>query len=225
MIRTLLIVGLAGCAAACSTAEGGKRSALEPKLPTEQFSATLSQDQDEILLAPHRSGLSPAQAAAVSDLAARWRDAGGGAVVIQTPSKGGEEAYQATTAVQYALLHEGLTEAQIRVTGYDADPAATHMAPIVVGYTRYEARGPVCGRDWKAYTKTMSNQPTSNFGCANTANFAAMLANPADLAGPRATTPPDAARREVILGKYRSGDVTSSAKDAQATGAISTVVQ
>jgi pilus assembly protein CpaD len=224
MIRTLMILGLAASAAAC-TSTGGKSAQLDPILPTEQFHVAVSHSQDEILLALHPGGLSSAQASAVTDLVGRWRESGGGAVTIQAPSKGGEMAYHSASAVQRALLGEGVDQSQIRMTGYESDPASSAPAPIVVGFTRYEAHGPICGRDWKAYTKTMSNQPTSNFGCANTANFAAMLADPADLAAPRTMTPPDATRREVILGKYRTGDVTSSAKDSQATGAISSVVQ
>ena len=38
---------------------------------------------------------------------------------------------------------------------------------------------------------------------------------------PRATGPSDATRRGVVLDKYRHGDVTSSAKDGQASGAVS----
>jgi pilus assembly protein CpaD len=224
MIRALIILSLAASAAAC-TSMGDKTAKVDPLLPTEQFSVGLSQSQDEILLAAHGAGLSPAQSEAVVDLVGRWRESGGGPVTIQAPSHGGGDAFRTATAAQNALLAEGLSPGQVRMTGYDADPASTGPAPIVVGFTRYEAHGPVCGRDWKSLTKTASNAPNSNFGCANTANFAAMLANPADLAGPRPVGPADAARREVVLGKYRAGEVTSSAKDAQAAGAISAVAQ
>lgn len=37
--------------------------------------------------------------------------------------------------------------------------------------------------------------------------------------------PYDAARRETVLGKYRKGELTSSQKDDQATGAISQAVK
>jgi pilus assembly protein CpaD len=224
MIRALIILSLAASAAAC-TSTGYEAGKAEAVLPTEQFSVGLSQSQDEILLAAHASGLSPSQSAAVTDLVARWRESGGGPVTIQAPSHGGGDAFRTATAAQNALLGEGVSQTEIRMAGYDADPASTAPAPIVVGFTRYQAHGPDCGRNWQSITKTGSNAPNSGFGCANTANFAAMLANPADLAGPRTMGPPDSGRREVILGKYRTGDITSSVKDSQAVGAISSVAQ
>ena len=80
----------------------------------------------------------------------------------------------------------------------------------MVGYTRYEAKGPECGREWKSFTKSFNNKPNNNFGCANTANIAAMIANPADLIAPRASDPSDAGRRETVLTKYRLGVPTST---------------
>jgi pilus assembly protein CpaD len=58
-----------------------------------------------------------------------------------------------------------------------------------------------------------------------TANMAVQIANPADLAHPRASTPIDMQRREVMLDKYRKGQVTSSDKDDQAKGVISNVAR
>jgi pilus assembly protein CpaD len=230
MIRHLFVFGLAATVAACASSRGTQTAHGEPPAsPTTQFAVTLTHAPDEILLAPHATGLSPAQASAIADLVERWRDAGDGPVTVQTPTRGGAEAYHAAAAVQGALLRLGVLESQIRLIGYDASatPASgdSAVAPIMVGFTHYQARGPQCGRDWQAFTKTFSNQPNSNFGCAVTANFAAMIANPADLAAPRPTDPADANRRETILGKYRRGEATSSSKDSQASGAVSTVLQ
>ena len=41
---------------------------------------------------------------------------------------------------------------------------------------------------------------------------------------PRPMTPADAGRRATVLGRYRAGEVTSSAVDAQANGAVSRAV-
>ena len=95
----------------------------------------------------------------------------------------------------------------------------------MVGFKGYKAEGPECGRDWKSYTASRDNDVNNNFGCAITANMAAMIANPADLSNPQQTDPADAGRRETVLDKYRSGAVTSSAKDPQANGAVSDAVQ
>jgi pilus assembly protein CpaD len=57
-----------------------------------------------------------------------------------------------------------------------------------------------------------------------TANVAAQIDNPADLLSPRDLDPPDAVRRQNELDIYRVGAVTSTTKDQQASGAISSVV-
>ena len=51
-----------------------------------------------------------------------------------------------------------------------------------------------------------------------------MIANPRDLLSPAPMDPSDATRRDNVLGKYRRGEVTSSAKDEQATGNIKAAV-
>ena len=226
MIRQLLVACLAASVSACATSHAAKTAKTEPAMtPTQQYAVTLTHSPDEILLAPHATGLSPAQAAAVGDLVERWRDAGDGPVTVQTPAGGGSGAYRSTTEIQGALTRLGLSEGQIKLVSYQAAASATGITPIVVGFTHYEATGPKCGRDVHDFTKTYTNQPNNNFGCAVTANFAAMLANPADLAGPRPMAPGDANRRETILGHYRKGELMSSAKDPQANGAVSSVLQ
>jgi pilus assembly protein CpaD len=108
------------------------------------------------------------------------------------------------------------------MASYDAAGAAP---VITVSYPRYKARGPECGRSWENLSSTHGNRPYDNFGCAVTANFAAQIANPADLLAPRALDAPDGGRRQVVLDKYRKGEISSTAKDQQASGAVSNVVQ
>lgn len=227
MIRHLFVLSLIATVAACASSHDVKTAAkTEPaRTPTTQFAVTLTHSPDEILLAPHASGLSTAQAAAVGELVERWRDAGDGPVTIQTPAGGGSDAYRSATEVAGALARLGLADGQIKLVSYRAAATSTGVTPIVVGFTHFEATGPKCGRDIHDYTKTFSNQPNNNFGCAVTANFAAMIANPADLADPRPMDAADANRRETILGKYRRGEQTSSTKDTQASGAVSSVLQ
>jgi pilus assembly protein CpaD len=227
MTRSLLLIclaaGLAGCA---STHDPSKKAARDPSpTPTTQFAVALTHAPDEILLAPHATGLSSAQAAAVEALAQRWRDAGDGPVTIQTPVRGGAEAFHGANAVESALVRQGLPEDQIRLVSYTPAKDVGPVQPIVVGFSRYEAKAQQCGRNVEDYTKTFSNLPNNNFGCAVTANFAAMIANPADLAGNHPMDPSDANRRETIVGHYRKGELMSSAKDPQANGAVSSVLQ
>lgn len=219
-LKGLLALGLAATAAGC--ASGGARPSPQTGLtPTEHYAINVAPRQDQILLAPHTDALSPAQASALADLVARWRDVGEGELQVETPSRGGEDAYRATALIQDAIYGFGVRPDQVKVVNYD--PGARPHAPIVVGFTRYDATGPRCGLNWTSYTATKDNEVTTNFGCATTANVAAMLANPGDLLTPRTEDPADAQRRDVVLGKYRLGQITSSAKDDQASGAVSNV--
>lgn len=219
-IRSLIVISIAALACGCaSSGKPGKPDTTAARLPTEQWAITVSPSEDDILLAAHQDGLSNAQQAALVSLVSRWRDGGGGPMIIKEPSGGEGQSYRSTAAIQDALELLGVDPDQVSVAGYDAGPRPG--APIVVGYTRYQAKGPECGRDWKSYTKSFENKPNNNFGCANTANIAAMIANPADLIAPRASDPSDAGRRETVLTKYRQGQITSTAKDTQASGSVS----
>jgi pilus assembly protein CpaD len=224
MIRSLIVLCLAALACGCASTDATSKLAKDPPAltPTEQFAITVSQSPDEILLAPHPEGLSNAQADALSALVGRWRDTGAAVITIRAPSGGQGEAYRSIAAIEAALEDEGVRADQVRITGYDAGPRPG--APIAVGYMGYQAKGPECGREWKSFTASANNSVNNNFGCATTANIAAMIANPADLMAPRPMDPSDAGRRENIIGKYRQGALTSSAKDPQANGAVSQTI-
>jgi pilus assembly protein CpaD len=112
---------------------------------------------------------------------------------------------------------------QIEVVGYD--PGAEGAPPLLVGYLRYKVEPLKCGTEWTSVTHSFSNKPAPNFGCAVTANIAAQIADPGDLLGPRTMTPQDASRRQDVLDKYRKGDITASAKDDNASGAISDAIK
>ena len=225
MIRNLIVIGLAALVCACASADGSRKTAKAdpPITPTEQFSITVTSAPDQILLAPHRNGLSDAQASALAALVARWRDSGAETISILSPS--GEEGgtNHSTAAIEAALEELGVDPDRIKLDGYNAGPRPG--APIAVGFKSYKAEGPRCGRDWQSFTDSGDNAPNSNFGCATTANIAAMVATPADLLAPRQAEPADAGRRETVITRYRQGVLTSSAKDSQASGAVSDAVQ
>jgi len=223
VLRALLAAILVASVSACATKPPKEADAHQGPTPTEQFTATAESHRDQILLAAHAEGLSAAQATALADMVDRWRDNGGGPITVQAPSHGGGESYREATAIEDALTGLGVRETLVKLTGYEASTA--EGAPVIVSFASYAAKTLKCGQDWDAFTRSEDNKVNSNFGCAVTANMAAMVANPADLAVPSAVDPADVQRREVMLGKYRAGTVTSTAKDDQAGGAVSTAIQ
>lgn len=223
-LRILAALGLSAGLAACAT-RPAPDAVADARTPTEQFVAQVSQRPEEIKLAVHAGGLSAGQAAALAAYVDDWRAAEGGAIHISTPGGAGPDsaaAYRTAEGVRARLAAEGVPDRLIALTGYDARGAAD--APIVVGYLRYEASLPECGQKWTNMAHSLANQVQPNFGCAVTANMAAQVANPADLVGARTMDPADAGRREVVLEKYRKGEVTSSDKDEKADGAVSKAV-
>ena len=208
---------------ACATDDAKPTTPL-PLTPSERFSIEVTPSPDELQLAAHTTGLSPAQTAALNDFIARWAAGARGAITVKAPEHGPDPAgaYRTATDTRDFLIAQGVAAADIRIVGYDAGGDA--KAPVRVGYIRYEARGPQCGQSWDNLADVRSNREYAEFGCAMTANIAAQLANPEDLLHPRAMTPPDATRRENVLAEYRTGDTTSTNKDTQANGAVSTTV-
>jgi pilus assembly protein CpaD len=222
LLLGVALLGLSACAGA----------GVEPPAPapvsrteTEKWRDQIKVDgrADEIQLAVHATGVSANQDQALSALVGRWLSAQAREIVVSAPIGGGDASAAGGMAAQIRerLMFYGAAPAQVRIVGYDA--SGQDVAPMRVGFEIFTAEGPTCGR-WENLTATRKNEAYSNFGCSMAANLAAQIANPEDLIRPRDSTPIDAGRRDTVLGKYRKGEVTSSAKDEQATGAISKAI-
>ena len=216
-MRVLSPAVLAACALAGCAAPRAAAPAFVALTPTEQYAVEVRSTADEILLAPH-GNLSGAQQNALAGLAERWRDAGEGPVVIHA-AKSGEAMHTAHHAA-HALHAAGVPHAFLRVETAEA-PGDAPPPPVRVGYSRLVAVGPQCANLWGDMTRTASNQPQATFGCAVTANLAAMTADPRDLVSPRASYPADAVRRAAVLDKYRKGEATGAKRGDDERGDVS----
>jgi pilus assembly protein CpaD len=205
---------------ACVT---GHEHAAEPVAvtPTQQFPFKAVEHPDEVRLAAHDSGLSPAQVAAVSDLAGRWLQGRQPVVTIQTPSHGADPRAAETTSFAARALLVSLGVPAERVERATYEPSGEGQAPVIVGFKAYEAVTPKCGQNFDRVDATASNLPMANFGCAVTANMAAQISDPGDIVAPRKADAAPADRRAFVLDKYRQGQPTSTTPDKQASGAIS----
>jgi pilus assembly protein CpaD len=210
----LAAAGLAGCASHAAPPPTAART------PTEQFEPKVDDHVEGIQLAVHSGELSKAQVDALWGLVSTWRDSGSGQIQVETPQ--GPLAADMAAKIEDALQGFGVRRDQFSLSFYPAEGPE----PVVrVSYKRYVASIPHCGEAFSDFTKTGNNTPQSDFGCAITANIAAMVANPADLASHRPEDPIDAGRRQVVLDKYRAGEATASALDAQADGTVSAVAK
>ncbi len=161
-------------------------------------------------------GMSPHQRAQVISFIERYRgiDAGNTRMVIEAPSGTANEvaAMQAVAEIRSLMSEIGFDAAKVGVEPVQAngDP----QAPIRISYLRYVAEGPQCGKWPSNLAESSSNLNYPNLGCANQANLAAMIANPADLVAPRTSTPGSSERVNTMWEKYVKGDSTIAAKQA-----------
>jgi pilus assembly protein CpaD len=208
---TAAVVVLAGAwLAACKTTET-TATVEHPYDYRERHPITLQEgiQKVELFVGRRRAGLTPAQRTDVGIFGQNWhRDAGGG-IEIRVPSgTGNEHAARGTVSeIQGILVAAGVPR------WHPADP--TQLVPIVISYPRITAAAGPCGQ-WPndlgpgAGLDYTTNQPYWNLGCAMQRNVASMVDNPADLVQPRGETPPSAARRSVVLEKYRKGEDTTT---------------
>jgi pilus assembly protein CpaD len=212
---------------ACASGPPAKHAAEPPPplTPSERYAIEVQPAPEELKLGAHANGISGTQAQALRDFIAQWNEADRGPITVKAPEHGPTPAgvYRTATGARDLLISEGVPAEDVRIVGYEAGGDAA--APILVGFMRYQAKGPHCGESWEDLAQVWQNREYKQFGCSVTANFAAQIADPADLLHPRAVDPPDASRRQNVLDKYRQGTTTSTAKDTQANGAISTATQ
>lgn len=209
---SILAIGLAGCRHSDPTRVAGWTLVD----PTQRHPIMVSQQPTTLSLRIARGsyGLNPQQRADVLEFADRYRasDAGNSRLVISAPGGAANElsAMNAVDEIRSLLAHRGFAESSIVVEAYHADGAAS--PPIRVSYQRFVAEAPQCGVWPTNLAEEPQNLPYPNLGCATQRNFAAQIANPADLLGPRTETARDSRRRDAVFGKYIAGDSSATRK-------------
>lgn len=148
---------------------------------------------------------------------------GHGQIVLSAPSTADTSAArEAVSDARMLLMQAGVPYEAIAVASYEPDAA---NAPLVLGFTRYEATPPRCAPIWEQdLMRQYDNQPYESFGCANVANLAAMIEDPHDLVEPRGETARDGARRATVMEAYRKGDPTGASRSGDETITISNAI-
>lgn len=212
--------GLAGCG--FNGAEHAQFTAQQTHpITVEADVATLN-----VGVVPGQPGVTPSDRAQIEAFAASYRQRGHGPLTISTPS-GSPNAGAATVAlsdVRDLLKENGVTAGDLAYTPYRAS-GGDASAPLILSFKRYVARPTACGNWSQDAAFNPSNGILPNHGCATQNNLAAMVANPADLLGPRTMGPADPGRRNTVLEKYRAGEPTATERNQQDSGAVSEVRQ
>jgi pilus assembly protein CpaD len=185
--------------------------------PEQRHPIVVSQQPQTMTLRVARGAgsLTPQQRAELLGFADRSRasDAGNSRLVISAPSGTDNEvaAMNAVSEIRDMLSDRGFPESSIQVEAYMGE-GSSHDAPIKVSYLRYVAEGPECGQWPENLAYNPNNLPHPNLGCANQHNLAAMVANPADLLGPRTAGDRSSERRDTVWAAYRKGESSITAK-------------
>ncbi|MGI9426790.1 MAG: CpaD family pilus assembly protein [Hyphomicrobiaceae bacterium] len=191
----------------------------------EMHPIAVSKQPATLSIAVHRGSyeLAPAQRARLGRFLSRYRsrDMGNSKLLVSVPSGSANEveAMEAVSELRLLISEYGFDATTVKVRPYQARRSS--QPPIRVSYLRFVAEGPDCGH----FPTNLAYQPDNlhyqNFGCADQKNLAAMVANPADLLGPRTMTPRSEERRRTIWKKYAKGQSTAakrtSAEKAEAS--------
>jgi len=215
----VLTLGLSVLTAACGS-RPPEAVGVNAITPTQQYALVDEAVPDRVGFAIHAEGLSPNQQTVLGDFVRRWRESGAGPIEIGAPASGADPvlARRTADAISSFLGRLGAPASMIKIVGYD--PAGSANPPVFATFSSVQAAAVDCSRTWDNLTATRANRASTHFGCSVTANMALQVADPRDLVAPTAAQGSDALRRQYQLEKYRQGSVTSSSKDAQASGTV-----
>ena len=147
----------------------------------ERHPVTIDQ-QTETLLVPidaSAQGLPRAQLAAIDGFVSAYRTRGYGPITVTAPSGSADAraSGQAAADVRAALFAAGIPYEEMR----GATVRSASADAVIVSFAAYAASSPACGNYRGVMAARFANRPHPNFGCANQANLAAMVADPRDL--------------------------------------------
>lgn len=141
----------------------------------------------------------------VKDFASRFRRSGGRSMQVMVPTQSVNEiaARRLSSQIVETLVEEGIVLGQISVNNYLAGDHS-NSAPIRISFLALAANVGECGKWEENIIATSENRQYGNFGCATQNNLAKIIANPADLIGPRGESSIDASRRDVVITNWRN---------------------
>jgi pilus assembly protein CpaD len=185
----------------------------------------------ELFVGVNRGALTPAQQVDVVAFAHTWRGESSGGVLIDIPSgtPNAHAAHEAANEVRAILAAAGVSPSVIATRQY-RPVTPMKFATLRLSYPKMIAESGPCGMFPKDLGPSLQGiDPTNhsywNFGCSQQHNLAALVENPADLVQPRGESPAYAARRSVMLDKYRKGEPTATRNPDADKGKISDIAK
>jgi pilus assembly protein CpaD len=152
-------------------------------------------------------GATPAAMGQLDAFITSYRDHGTGSISVSAPASPTSQGM--IDFVAGRINQMGIGRDKILVSTHDARPGDML---VEVNYISYQARTKACG-DWSDnLALTLDNRTPRNFGCAVQQNFAANIADPRDLLGPRTMDMSSGVRRSGVITLYEAGKPTQAEK-------------
>ena len=142
----------------------------------------------------------------VRDMGYKFKNSGAKSIAILIPS-GSANEHAARKAASDAVRELGdidISSSRILIRHYDASGYGTPAALRIVFTDLTASVDSKCGQWDEDIIDTAENRNYANFGCATQNNLAQMIANPADLLGPRAMSEIDSTKRTQVIEDWRS---------------------
>lgn len=141
----------------------------------------------------------------VRNFAFRFKRSGAKSVRIVLPvgSRNSRVARKLSSQISAEFRLVGIRANQIRTTGYQAGGHGDAASVRLVYNAMTAEVASECGVWDDDIGRSPENRNYGNFGCATQNNLASMVANPADLLGPRGVSEIDATRRDEVITAWR----------------------
>lgn len=230
-LRGVLAAGFIGMTAAGCTLHRADVTEATPVDYRQRHPISIREGErtTQVFVGVYRAGLTPAQRADVAIAAREWKREATGGILIEVPTDT-PNAGAAQGAVRdiIATLRAAGVPGQFIATRPYTPATETRLATIRIHYPRMVAEAGPCGL-WPEdlgpapEAQHNENRPYYNLGCASQRNMAAMVENPADLVQPRGETAIYAARRSVVIDKFRKGENPATVYTTGDKGTISNV--
>ncbi len=207
--RPMIIASLLAAVLVAGCAGVGKDKLVVGTTPDDYRSrhpivVSESETVEDIPISANMRKLSFRDRNVVIDFANRFRRTGGRSMQVMLPSQSANEAAARRVSKQVivALMDQDIDRSQIAVTSYHAGDHS-NSAPIRISFLALAANVGQCGSWDENIIGNSENRQYRNFGCATQNNLAKIIANPADLIGPRGESTIDATRRDTIITNWR----------------------
>jgi pilus assembly protein CpaD len=205
----LTVTALSGCGAMRD-----RNSIIVGSVPDDYRTShpIILNEREEVLDVPVGASdrsITGAQQSSIQAFMAQSANVGVVQILLPSGAPNSAAAERVLSDIMAALKKSGVQGGNIVTASYDASGTQT-SAPVRISYRAMSAGTEPCGKWTADLGDTSQNKNYENFGCASQNNFAAMIANPADLIGPRLPNNIDPVRRGLAISRYQKSTGTWS---------------